>query len=468
MSASERSIQAVIPAEVQIRPLTHELFPPLANAALCLEISEEGHIEMQNEEGAVLISAIASIWRELPNLVGPSWPELEARLLVLLRALEGAPKESEPEAVESVIEALEAFPDAYKRVTGEMPRTAKGGSFAPRPAVPIKYERYLEVPVFFATDREETKQRTPDNWFSGNRGVLSYGRVRESIPDDHRMGAIEKPRWWRLEFHPDPERHITLLSVEEFDPDQFVEQAKEAVAQTGVEEGLVFVHGYNVGFADAAKRTAQIAYDLSFKGVTFMYSWPSEGVWDAYLTDGENAKWSVPHFCDFLLHVREDLGLSNIHVIAHSMGNRIVTEALCQLESTLAKPGAANIRQLILAAPDIDAGVFGELAERFHARAERCTLYASSGDLALTASSKFVGYPRAGQSGDSLVIVDGVDTIDASLVDTGLIGHSYIGDNNSILSDVHALILKDEPADERFGLRSAIRGSKSYWIFRPH
>ena len=27
---------------------------------------------------------------------------------------------------------------------------------------------------------------------------------------------------------------------------------------------LVFVHGYNVGFEDAARRAAQLAYDLNF------------------------------------------------------------------------------------------------------------------------------------------------------------------------------------------------------------
>jgi esterase/lipase superfamily enzyme len=120
----------------------------------------------------------------------------------------------------------------------------------------------------------------------------------------------------------------------------------------------------------------------------------------------------------------------------------------------------------VLAAPDIDAAVFGDLVDRFHARADRCTLYASSGDLALKASSEFVGYPRAGQSGDGLVVVDGIDTIDASLIDTSLVGHSYIGDSDSILSDVHELILEDRPPGKRFRLDSAKLHNREYWIFR--
>ena len=35
----------------------------------------------------------------------------------------------------------------------------------------------------------------------------------------------------------------------------------------------MFVHGFNVSFADAARRTAQIAYDLAFGGPGAL-SWP--------------------------------------------------------------------------------------------------------------------------------------------------------------------------------------------------
>ena len=31
-------------------------------------------------------------------------------------------------------------------------------------------------------------------------------------------------------------------------------------------EILIIIHGYNVGFSDAATRAAQIAYDIDFKG----------------------------------------------------------------------------------------------------------------------------------------------------------------------------------------------------------
>jgi esterase/lipase superfamily enzyme len=40
---------------------------------------------------------------------------------------------------------------------------------------------------------------------------------------------------------------------------------------------ISYMNGYNVTFADAARRTAQIAYDLRFEGDPAFFSWPSQG-----------------------------------------------------------------------------------------------------------------------------------------------------------------------------------------------
>jgi esterase/lipase superfamily enzyme len=109
------------------------------------------------------------------------------------------------------------------------------------------------------------------------------------------------------------------------------------------------------------------------------------------------------------------------------MGNRLLTEAF----ATLAKPvaGEAHVRQVVFAAPDVDAATFKEAAHAFGGKAERFTLYASSRDKALAASKAVHKYSRAGDAGVDIVVVDTVDTIDASAVDTSLLGHSYYGDN---------------------------------------
>jgi len=65
------------------------------------------------------------------------------------------------------------------------------------------------------------------------------------------------------------------------------------------------------------------------------------------------------------------------------------------------------------------------------------------------------------------VILPGIDTIDVSNVDTDLLGHSYYGDNRSVLSDLFNLIRLGAPPELRFGLRPEMHGSARYWIFAP-
>jgi esterase/lipase superfamily enzyme len=421
---------------------------------------------MPDREAISLIAAVAAVWPSLVDVFGAHWPEFEWKMLHLLRALDGASPESGSGAREAIVRAFEENPAAYRRLTDALPASARdaGATGTPRQA-PL--ERFLRVPVFYATDRESTNNLTAENWFDGRRGrSVCYGVAEVSIPDDHRMGRIEKPRWWRLEFRPDPSRDVTILGIRPLERHEFIDRVFSAVDRARFPAATIFVHGYNVTFADAVRRTAQIAYDLGFRGVPLLYSWPSEGRLSRYLTDGENAAWSAPRFTEFLKFSLAGLGVSQFHVIAHSMGNRVVANALYRLELSPTDFPGARLGQLVLAAPDLDSAVFRELASNLSRHFQRCTLYASSHDVALRASSRFAGYPRAGQSGEGLVLVDGIDTVDASLLDTGMMSHSYIGDNDSILSDVHDLILNGTPPDGRFRLERKTRDSRTYWFFR--
>ena len=64
-------------------------------------------------------------------------------------------------------------------------------------------------------------------------------------------------------------------------------------------------------------------------------------------------------------------------------------------------------------------------------------------------------------------MVPKVDTIDASAVDTGLIGHAYYGDKRSILSDMFEVMQTGSPPDKRFGMRSATLQEMTYWVLNP-
>jgi esterase/lipase superfamily enzyme len=124
-------------------------------------------------------------------------------------------------------------------------------------------------------------------------------------------------------------------------------------------------------------------------------------------------------------------------------------------------------REIIMIAPDIDAEVFRQdMAPRLARTGIHMTLYASSNDRALLASKAFHGYPRAGDSGEKLVVVDGMETIDASDAAGGLLGHSYFAEDRRIMEDISALLQSGQRADQRFGLEVRESSQGRYWTFR--
>jgi esterase/lipase superfamily enzyme len=152
--------------------------------------------------------------------------------------------------------------------------------------------------------------------------------------------------------------------------------------------------------------------------------------------------------------------------MSHSMGARLAVDALERISLSPVSDGAACLRHIIFAAPDIDAATFRTAATRFQARGERCTVYASSNDEALLVSKKLHGYPRAGDAGEEVLVIPGVDTIDASAMDTSFTGHSYYGNKRSVLSDIHDLVRYGHGPDNRFGLIQRPHRFGVYWLFQ--
>jgi esterase/lipase superfamily enzyme len=186
-----------------------------------------------------------------------------------------------------------------------------------------------------------------------------------------------------------------------------------------------------------------------------------------YAVDETNAAWTVAHLRQFLADVARRSGAKQVHLIAHSMGNRALTAALKDLAAGQSDVARPIFDQVLLTAPDIDADVFKtEIAPAITKMAERVTLYASSSDAALLLSKKLHGYPRAGEAGREIVVVPGMDTVDVTAVDTSLVGHSYYGDSGSVLSDVVEVLEDAKPADQRKWLRPEYLGVKKYWVFQ--
>jgi len=303
--------------------------------------------------------------------------------------------------------------------------------------------------------------------YGNGRGELEVGTCEVSIPKRHQLGQIERPSIFRGEVYEDPRRHVVLLTVNLESPDEFHAGLRVRLDRSQRKEAFVFVHGFNVTFESAARRTAQLAYDLGFDGPPIFFSWPSQGGLLEYAVDETNVVWTVPHLKQFLVGIARNSGAESVHLIAHSMGNRALTSALQTIAYEM-REEPPMFREVLLTAPDIDADVFKrDIAPAIVRTAERVTLYASSNDEALILSKQVHGYPRAGDSGQGLVVVPGIDTIDVSTVDTSLLGHSYYGDNRSVIADMVDLLREAKPPDQRRFLRPQPLGELFYWIFNP-
>jgi esterase/lipase superfamily enzyme len=295
--------------------------------------------------------------------------------------------------------------------------------------------------------------------------VLELGVCEVSIPPDHRVGHVESPSILRLEFREDPEKHVVLQRTVRLELDKFYASLKETIDESPNAQALVFIHGYNVGFDSAVKRTAQIVYDLKFQGAAVCYSWPSNAGIADYTRDEANVGWTVTQLEGFLRDLAARSGANTIHLIAHSMGNRAL---LAAIERMSLRRDSPQFGQVILAAPDVDAGEFRtRYAPALANTARQVTLYASSNDRALIASTKVHGYTRAGLSGENLMVTPGVETIDVSPIDTSLIGHSYYGDNPQLIRDLVAMIDQNLRAANREWLeRDVLEEAEFYWSFR--
>jgi len=330
---------------------------------------------------------------------------------------------------------------------------------------------YAEVEVFYGTDREWLRDKPIEERFGPMRmGAemegLHRGVCKVSVPRDHRMGEIERPSIWKLEFEPDPRKHMVLLGLEELSPNSFYGRLQGTLGKSQAKELLVFVHGYNVNFHDAVLRTAQLAYDLGLDGAPVLYSWPSRASLADYTRDEATIGASVFSLEPFLRELAGRSGARSIYLVAHSIGNRALTRALERIALGMREDAKPMFSEIILTAPDIDAREFTNLARTFRRAGERVTLYASSKDGALKASKEVHGFARAGDTDPEVLVLSGIDTVDVSQVDTSLLGHSYFGDNCSVIADMKNLLRARKPPHERAPLtKKEKRPGLLYWVF---
>ena len=322
-----------------------------------------------------------------------------------------------------------------------------------------------EVDVYYATDRAPDAEGGA--FYGSDRGKMSFGVTHVGIPPGHVMGRKEEPSLFKFQWSPDEHKHIKVREVLQLTRQDFLRRLTDAVGESENGKLMIFVHGYNMEFAEAARDVAQFANDLKFAGPILLFSWPSLGSLTGYTVDENNAEWAQADFVNLLTTLLETVAARNIYMVAHSMGNRILGRAMTTLASDRLAGDLIVFREIVMIAPDVDADVFrSDIAPRLARTGIHVTLYASSNDRALMASKAFHGYPRAGDAGEGLLVVDGVETVDASDVSAGLLGHSYFAEDRRIMEDIFSLLQTGQRAENRFGLEAVDTEDGRYWTFR--
>jgi len=312
-----------------------------------------------------------------------------------------------------------------------------------------------EVTEYFATTRqvENPISKELDGLYGSSRGDLTYGEIKVSIPPNHKIGHIEKNPFRVIGFKADKSQHFSAINFSLGSELEFMENIGKLSSVDPERSALVYIHGFNVTFEDAAFTTAQFAFDLSFSGVPIFFSWPSKGEmfpW-AYTADQDSARAAGPVAREVIEKILSKPELEKVFFFAHSMGTDILTTAIKEL--VVERPELKQkIRLLVLAAADIDADVFNtQIGPSLVKLGLPTTMYASSNDKAMLASEAIAAFGRVGDIRYAKPI-PGIEVVDASNVNTSFFGHGYVNEERTILTDVFYLVHFGVPAEKRSGL----------------
>ncbi len=339
---------------------------------------------------------------------------------------------------------------------------------SPTPAPKPAPETAHLYDVWFGTNRAPIDASDPGKGFANERdpaGTVHYGTCSVEIPKTHKFGSTGThflKRWLHLEFRDD---HLKLKKISPFSSGaDFLEAMREEMESLDTNERtiLVYLHGFNTSFEEAALRAAQIGFDLKIPGATAFYSWPSMADVRGYPADIARVEASEKQMADFLTALANESGATRVHVIAHSMGNRGFARAIARITSHAATTGNVRFGQILLAAPDIDVDLFNQLAVAYPLISDRTTMYVSARDRALSLSSWLQDSDRAGFT-PPITTLDGIDTIEVTNIDLTLLGHGYFAEAAPVLYDMKDLMEANKDPAKRLRIEEKDASGRKYW-----
>jgi len=289
--------------------------------------------------------------------------------------------------------------------------------------------------VFIATSRAASED--PAEFFSGKRiSGLNYASVEVSVPPNHKKGKIETPS----RAPADPRKHFVLDEPRNFeDRRSFQQKLSEHLMTLPPERRkiLVFVHGYNTNITSAMLQASQFVEDTDYNGVALLFSWASNARTLEYVYDINSALVARDHLASMFDTINLPV-VSEYDVVAHSMGTLLVMETSRQIVLTTGLDPTGKLKNIILAAPDIDIDLFYEQIKLFPDNQRNIIVLVSKDDKALKASRRVAGgVSRLGQASATEISKLGVTAIDLSDVeDENSLSHSKFKDSPEVVQQI--------------------------------
>ena len=305
----------------------------------------------------------------------------------------------------------------------------------------------LPVTIFVASTRKDDRpvaEAVAD-------GGVHHAMMTISVPPGHKSGVIETPTFGK----PTPSRHFALTSGRALTPDRFREEISTHLSgRVGSNRDvLVYVHGFNTSLEEARFRLAQIVADARFGGVPVLFTWPSQANVLSYVSDKERATASRDALEALMRDMSEVPGVGRVHVLAHSMGSWLAMEALRENAIAGRADLGGKLGDVMLAAPDIDLGVFRQQMARIGGVA-KVSIFSSQDDRALSLSSRIAGdrtrlgaiNPKDPKDRAALEGL-GVSVYDISSFSSGFIGHGAYAENADVIRSIGAQLAEPRKED---------------------
>jgi esterase/lipase superfamily enzyme len=286
--------------------------------------------------------------------------------------------------------------------------------------------------LLVATTRKSVNGARVKPWFGPERAsAMSIARAKLTPPDDGRfsLGSVGLDDWHLDAIEPVP---------------QIGDLLGEA---TSARDVLIYVHGFNQTFETAALDAARLSDGIRFQGETMVFAWPSKAKLFDYGYDRESAMWSRDALERILDGLMASRNIGRIHIVAHSIGTMLTTEALRQLYARHGDATAERIGAVVFASPDIDMDVFASSVERIGSLASKVTVIVATNDRALAVSGWIAGgISRVGAVEKTRLESLGLRVIDASQEGWGIINHDLFLSNAQIRQVIRRTV------DSRTGL----------------